>query len=146
MVADGLQLPQAKAPIAYSKVLVVEGHDAFQFFKALLRHLNLLAEIEIRNSGGVDDLSTYLRVLAGTSGFSGVNSLGIIRDAEDDATAAFASICNGLAQTKLSVPDNPMVIVEGKPRVSVFILPDCASQGMLETLCLQAVSNDPVMR
>ncbi|MGH7451084.1 MAG: hypothetical protein ACRENG_07060 [bacterium] len=47
MVANGLQLPQSKAPIAYSKVLVVEGQDAFQFFKALLRHLNLLAEIEI---------------------------------------------------------------------------------------------------
>jgi hypothetical protein len=56
MLPDGLQLPGSRHPITYSKLLLVEGQDAFQFFKALLRYLRLLDEIEIRNFGGVDDL------------------------------------------------------------------------------------------
>lgn len=56
MLPDGLQHPQSQQPITFEKVLLVEGMDAFQFFKALLRHLNLLSEIEIRNFGGIDQL------------------------------------------------------------------------------------------
>lgn len=145
MIGRDLQLQQSKAPIAYPKVLVVEGHDAFQFFKALLRHLNLLSEIEIRNSGGVNNWPVYLKTLIGTPGFVDVISLGVIRDAEDDMTAVFASVSNGLRQAQLSVPEQPLAIAAGKPKVSIFILPDCVSSGMLETLCLRAVSSDPVM-
>lgn len=46
MLPAGLQHPGSRHPIAYSKLLLVEGQDAFQFFKALLRHLNLLNEEE----------------------------------------------------------------------------------------------------
>ena len=56
MLPQGLQIVQSPQPITYEKVLLVEGNDAFQFFKALLRHLNLLSDIEIRNFGGVDGL------------------------------------------------------------------------------------------
>ena len=44
MLPDGLQYPQSPKPITLEKVLLVEGMDAFQFFKALLHHLNLLSE------------------------------------------------------------------------------------------------------
>lgn len=46
MLPDDLQYPQSKSPITYPKVLLVEGRSAFEFFKALLRHLDLLTEIE----------------------------------------------------------------------------------------------------
>ena len=145
MLPVDLQSPQSRSPITYSKLLVVEGHDAFQFFKALLRHLDLLTEIEIRNSGGVGEWPTYLRTLIGTSGFAGITSLGIVRDAEADAESAFVAVCNGLRQAKLNWPLRPMTIADGEPKVTVFILPDCSNQGMLETLCLRAVSTDLAM-
>ena len=63
-----LHLPSSRSPISYPKMLLVEGRDAFEFFKALLRHL-----------GMADDL------------------------------------------------------------------PDCANPGMLETLCLEAVGDDPAV-
>jgi hypothetical protein len=145
MLPADLQSPRSRSPITYSKVLVVEGSDAFQFFKALLRHLGLLTEIEIRNSGGVEEWLAYLRTLVGTSGFAEVTSLGVVRDAEANAESAFESVCSGLRQVKLGVPPQPGAITEGNPRVSVFILPDCVNPGMLETLCLQAVRADPAM-
>lgn len=145
MLPNGPQNPGAKSPISYSKVLVVEGESAFQFFKALLRHLRLLDEIEIRNSGGVNEFSIYLRLLLSTPGFDKVISLGIVRDGENDAHAQFQSICQNLQQVGLSVPRQPATLVSGTPNVSIFILPDCANPGMLETLCLQSVEQNPAM-
>ncbi|NUO84407.1 hypothetical protein HUU05_30395 [candidate division KSB1 bacterium] len=145
MLGDQLQIPQSKAPIAYPKVLVVEGQSAFQFFKALLRHLDLLNTIEIRNAGGVNDFSTFLRQLLITPGYPQVTSLAIIRDAEGNVTAAFQAICNSLKDVQLHVPSRLGELSEGTPKVSVFLLPDCANSGMLETLCLDSVSADPAM-
>lgn len=142
MLPDGLQHPQSQQPITFEKVLLVEGMDAFQFFKALLRHLNLLSEIEIRNFGGIDQLD-YLETLMITDGFDSVISLGIIRDAENNADSAFQSVCSLLSNIGLSVPQQPIAIAEGNPIVSVFILPDCVNSGMLETLLYQAIDNDP---
>lgn len=141
MLPEGLQIPQSPQPITFEKVLLVEGNDAFQFFKALLSHLNLLCEIEIRNFGGVDDLD-YLNTLKITDGFDRVSSLAIIRDAEINALSAFESVCSTLRETGFDVPRKPMALTEGSPKISIFILPDCINDGSLETLCLQTVGND----
>lgn len=138
----GLEKTHSRSPITYSKVLLVEGRTPFEFFKALLHHIGLLDEIEIRNFGGVTDFSLYLETLIVTPGFINVISLGIVRDAEDDANSAFTSICNSLKRAGLDVPTVPLVLTDGKPRVSVLILPDCVAPGMLETLCMQAASSD----
>ncbi len=144
MLPEGLQNPQSPQPITYKKILLVEGHDAFQFFKALLRHLNLLPDIEIRNFGGIGDLD-YLETLKITDGFDDVISLAIIRDAESNAVSAFDSVSSKLKQTGFDVPLKPMTSTVGSPKISVFILPDCISNGSLETICLQTVKNDPAM-
>jgi hypothetical protein len=125
----------------------VEGRDTFPFFMACLRELNLLHVVEIRNMGGIDELDAYLDTLQSISGFNRVTSLGIIRDAEaETAELAFESVCHSLRRAGLPVPTRPMTPTVGEERqVSVFILPDCANPGMLETLCLQAVQADPVM-
>ena len=145
MLPEGLQNPQSPQPITYNKLLLVEGQDAFQFFKALLRHLNLLSDIEIRNFGGVNDLD-FLGTLDITPGFDRVISLAIIRDAEsNDAVSAFDSVSSKLKQTGFDVPLRPMTSTGGSPKISVFILPDCINNGSLETLCLQTVKNDPAI-
>jgi len=143
MLPENLQLPGGRYPITYPKLLLVEGQDAFQFFKALLQHLDLLDKIEIRNYGGVTDWAAYLNTLKVTSGFASVTSIGIVRDAEANASSAFESVCDGLKQAGLHVPSQPGSMTSGRPRIAVFILPDCESSGMLETLCLRAVENDP---
>jgi len=107
-----------------------------------LKHLDLIDTIEIRNSGGVTDLSKFLEVIKSTRGFENVDSLAIIRDAELDATGAFSSICGNLRRSGFSVPGRAFIMAEGKPKISVFILPDCRNPGMLETLCWESVRND----
>lgn len=154
MVSDGLQEPLSTKPITLSRLLLVEGQSAFQFFKALLKQLSLLDEIEIRNYGGISDLPSYLKTLPAIDGFPGVTSLGIVRDAEADAGAAFASVREALAKAQSgamrdpqlpgwSIPAQPVLRTPAVPSVSVFILPDCVNPGMLETLCLVSLEQDP---
>jgi hypothetical protein len=145
MLSEGLHLPRSRQPITLRRLLVVESHDAFEFFKALLRHLNLLESIEIRNMGGIRELSEYLKTLKAISGFAEVESMGIVRDAETDVTAAFRSVCGSLAHNGLAAPTEPRAIAEGMPRVGVFLFPDCERAGTLETLCLDSVIADPAM-
>ncbi|MCL4239329.1 MAG: hypothetical protein KJ047_13900 [Anaerolineae bacterium] len=133
------------APITRPKLLVVEGTDARVFFDVLLEQMGLADTVQTQDFGGFTELPSFLRTLLGTSGFSQVISLGIVRDAENNAQSAFQSVCGSLRKAGLSVPQRPMVSASGSPSVSVFVLPDCTSPGMLETLCFQSVESDPIM-
>ncbi|MGB9597480.1 MAG: DUF3226 domain-containing protein [Candidatus Poribacteria bacterium] len=72
-------------------------------------------------------------------------SLGIVRDAENNPKSAFQSVCSALDHSKISKPKKPCSLSDGSPRVSVLILPDANTEGMLETICLRAVANDLVI-
>jgi len=130
--------------ILEARQLVVEGQDAAKFFAVLLREIKLPG-IQIQNHGGISELPGFLRALKATPGFSKVTSLGIVRDAEGDCSSAMQSVRSALRSAGLSEPEEPIEIANGEPNVSVFILPDCSSPGMLESLCLNAVQDDMAM-
>jgi hypothetical protein len=146
MLPLGLQEPQSPQPITYFKLLIVEGRTPFEFFKALLRHLNLLDQVEVRNMGGNDDLGDFIELIQVTPGFDRVTSLGVVRDAEGDVASAFAAVRNCLSRVGLPKPESLNTVAIGHPAVSVFILPDCVAPGMLETLCWQSVNDDPAVQ
>ncbi len=131
--------------ITAAKQLLVEGKDAEVFLGALLKHMELTG-IQIQNFGGKDELRGFLKALCVASGFVDVISLAIVRDAEIDPGATFQSICDGLRAADLPIPERTMVQVEGRPQVSIMILPDATTEGMLETLCLRSVRDDPAMK
>ena len=132
-------------PITKTHLLVVEGDDDSRFLAAMLRQLGRNTEFDIRRYEGVGNLGEYLRTLTVTPGFLQVNSLGIIRDADQNAQSAFQSVCSGLRNRSLSVPQRPIELAGEKPRVGVFVWPDCVQPGTLETLCLLSVADDPAI-
>lgn len=135
----------APKEIKESKQLIVEGADAVYFFQALIKHLNI-TDIQIQNFGGIKELRAFLKALCFAPDFSNlVTSVGIVRDAETNATRAFQSVCDALKAARLAVPQQAITATAGTPQINVLILPDAANQGMLETLCLRTVENDPVM-
>ncbi len=139
------QPPRWASPIEKSRLLVVEGPDDRVFLSALLRHLGKENDFDIRSLEGVSNFNDMLRTFPGVSGFAQVETLGVIRDADQNVRSAFQSVCSALGNARLSVPKQPLTMVGEKPRVSVFIWPDCESAGTLETLCLTAVHDDPAM-
>jgi len=131
--------PPPSAPIVLTKLLLVEGDTPIHFFEAMLRHLGLEREIEIRNFRGVGDFKTYLINLADTDEFKRlVTSLGVVRDAEKQpATAARQSVEAALLAAGLTPNRTPPI------KTSVIILPDNTNAGMIETLCMSAVQAEP---
>ncbi len=131
--------------IVERKVIVVEGADDRRFLGALLQHLGLKTGCQIIEAHGKDRLGPLVRTLPLTSGFAQVEVLAIFRDADNDPRAAFQSLCDSLRHNGLSAPSRPALVVPGKPSVGIFVWPDCNTAGTLETLCLTAISGEPVM-
>jgi hypothetical protein len=75
-----------------------------------------------------------------------VSSLGIIRDAESNPASAFQSVCRALLNVGLNVPTQMDVAIGHAPRVSIFILPNADKPGMLETICLEAIADRPIVK
>lgn len=75
--------------------------------------------------------------------FGDVLTLAIIRDADDDPIGAFQSVCDSLQHHALPVPKGHGEFTNGQLRVGVFIMPDGKADGMLESLCMQAVEDKP---
>ena len=125
-------------------VLLVEGNDEFNFFGHLLKKYGF-SNTEIRVYSGKDNFPRILLGLKADPGFQNVLSLGIVRDADTDAQEAFKSVCGELKGNKLTVPKAPFLSYGSNPKITVAILPDGKSPGMIEDVCLQAVKDDTAM-
>lgn len=125
-------------------VLLVEGKDDRLFFEALNEHLGF-HNIQVLDYEGKTNFRPFLKVLTKTPGFIMVSSLGITRDADMNGHTAFQSVCDALQSIKLPVPDRPLMRAGQNPRVSIMILPQESTSGMLEDLCLKAVMSDPAI-
>ena len=123
--------------------LLVEGNDQRNFFRAFTSHL-AIEDIQIRDFGGVPDLKRFLRAFVSEPGFRDlVQSVGIVRDAENSAASAFQSVQSSLERAGLSNPEHPETPSDGKPSVNVLILPGRGESGMLETLLCETFAGSP---
>ena len=122
--------------------LLVEGKDALNWFEALAGHLSL--DIQVQNFGGVTEFRRFLRAFTKMPGFARVTSIGVVRDAEESAADAFKSVRGALDHSGLPVPTGTDVTADGRPGVTVHILPDGRSSGMLESLLSESVRDTPV--
>ena len=141
-MATELPPRRTEAPITSSSQLLVEGNDQRNFFEAMVEHLKL-ADIQIRNFGGVNELRSYLAAFVNMARFSAVRRIGIVRDAEKSAASAFQSVQSALRNANLPVPDRPAKVALGKPNVNVLVIPDSAESGMLETLLCETFAGTP---
>lgn len=123
--------------------LLVEGKDQQNFFETFIGHL-CCQGIQVQDFGGVNELGRFLPSLVKLPGFSNVVSLGIVRDAEQDAASAFQSVRSALQKAGLSIPDAPDRRSSGSPAVTVHILPGGDTAGMLETLLCRSFEDEPV--
>lgn len=131
-------------PITQPKQLLVEGKDEVNFFEEFISILNL-ENIKVRDIGGKTRLADRLEALWTGAGHEVIASIGIVRDADRDPNGAFDSICGALQTVGLPTPAAPLQCVGDIPRVTVMIVPDEGEEGMLETLCLESVADDPAM-
>ena len=130
--------------ITKHKLLIVEGTDEQNFFKAFLRHLSL-DDIQVMNMRGKSKIRAKLRALTLAPNFSDVTSLGIIRDADDEPSGAFQSVCDALKGAGLVAPRRQLSFTRGNPKTGIMVLPQPGSKGMLEDVCLNSINDTQEM-
>ena len=140
--------------------LLVEGADVEGFCEGVRQHLVRLRQridhrnpdpvqtalegIQIQNFGGVTQLGEFLKGFVKMSDFSGVTSVGIIRDAEGKAADAFKSVQGCLKDARLDVPRMTRERVGERPAITVMVLPGDNQAGMLETLLCETFRDEGV--
>ncbi|TFE69347.1 hypothetical protein A7Q09_05500 [Methylacidiphilum sp. Yel] len=134
-------MEKCRAQISQPNLLLVEGEDDKRFFSALVRQLEL-QRIQIIPLNGRNNLGGTLQLIRGESSVRfDLETLGIIVDADKNASARFQSVRDTLIRVGWEAPQQPGVWTEGgRPRTGVFVLPDCSEQGELEDLCIRAVA------
>lgn len=88
---------------------------------------------------GRDDLPGLARLAALDTNFVHARSIGVVLDAEDDLAGAQALAARTLAACRAAELPPHAAISGGSPRIGVFLSPDGASHGAIETLCRRAV-------
>ena len=126
--------------ITKHKLLIVEGTDEQNFFMAFLRYLSL-DDIQVLNMRGKSKIRAKLRALTLTPNFSDVTSLGIIRDADNDPSGAFQSVCDALKVAGLVAPRRQLSLTRRNPKTCIMVLPQPGSKGMLEDVCLSSIND-----
>ncbi len=138
-----------KITIKSKRLLMVEGKDECNFFKAMLKHEHI-NNIQVVDIGGKDKFKTEFPLLINAEGFSGVHMLGFVRDAEQNqAHSAFSSICDILKKYGFSTPSDINTIHhdhENNRKIGIFIMPNNFDEGILEDLCIQSVESKPIFR
>ena len=131
--------------IEQPKQLLVEGNDEVRIFGALAKHLGI-ADIQINQYGGRDNLRPFLRTFSALDEFASVKALAVVADANSDRNATEQRIRGALSDAGLPSPRRPLeVFAPGSMRVCYLVVPHEAESGMIENVCLDSVQADPAI-
>ena len=138
-------------PTGKTRLLLVEGRDDKEFFIQLGKYLGFddKTPLHIIEYGGKDGLSQRLFQLGQLPESDSISDIGIVRDADYETDAFQSAIdairtCNRHSEKHLPIPSSVLQVSDGRPRVSVLVVPDAGREGMLEDLVLEALKGDPV--
>ena len=132
--------------ITSNKILAVEGKDEINFFCVLLNQLNIY-DVQKEDIMGRNQFRPKLNALIKRPDFAHVRFLGIVKDADNDPSSAFTSICDILRDNNIKPPNkmNKFYIRKSSVSVGVFIMPGHSMSGMLEDLCTEIPMDSDIM-
>jgi len=122
----------------FDRVLVVEGYSDLLFFAECLERVGKHEVTFIQEFNGKEDLIAKLETFITPQLLAEKAAIGIITDANGDAAATFQSIQTALTRVTNQTVPSPGVWTAGQPRIGVFVPPDNANDGEIETLVWSA--------
>lgn len=119
-----------------------EGGDDLAVVKGLARSIDV-SDLHIEPYLGKNNLRHFLQNVKLRPEFAQnkVASIGIIRDADEDGSAAFQSVCDALRANGFKTPGGNGGFAMNGIRVGVLIVGPNKGRGMVEDLCLNSVSD-----
>lgn len=113
-------------------VLLVEGTSDYHVVKHIYRRQDQTQNFKITNK---ESVNTLLESISAETKTPGLETLGILIDADDDLSSRWQEITSAFQSIGIDVPANPDpsgTIIEGKPRIGIWVMPDNKSVGELE--------------
>ncbi len=129
------------------RLLLVEGQDEVLLFEALIqqRFQKSPPVFQIVPAGGKNQFPMHMKAIAVAAATGPqLQSIGIIRDADDNPGGAFQSVCDHLGKAGLEPPEHHAGFTMNRPYVGIFIVPDGKHSGAIESLCRQSVNDTDV--
>ena len=125
-------------------IVLCEGQDEVRLLQVLSRDLGI-DSLQFIDCGGCVQFHSRIKLVMVAPGRQQVRAIGIVRDAEDDANGAKASVQDRLREQRLPVPDKPLTraAMEGKPDTVFLIVPPDRPAGMMEDLILECLAEHP---
>ena len=135
-----------KIEITKEKLLLVEGKDEEIFFEVLLERNNI-NYIQIISFQGRNNLNNNFKALMKTPGFAKVIALAIIQDADNNASDRFKSVSSVLKNNGYECPSKIGAFSSKEGiKTGIFVIADKGNQGMLESLCLNTIESNDIMK
>ena len=146
MMPPGAVARSSRKRICSDWLLLVEGMDEVNLFKALMGHLfGAEARIQVIDAGGKDSFPRRLNAISTAAQTRPtLRAIGVVRDADDDPAGAFASVCQQLRNVDYAPPAGHGKFSDAVPSIGVFIVPDGNEPGAIETLCRRSKEDDKV--
>src|SRR5690349_952034 len=107
-------MAQDPIKIDSDRLLLCEGKTTRLVLGPLCRHFEIQG-FQPLDFKGKDNFRDFLEDIKLLPGFTGVKAIAIVRDAENDANAAFASVRNSLIQAELPTPEQAGGIAAESP-------------------------------
>ena len=129
-------------------LLLVEGRDEVNLFDALMKHcLDAESKVQVIDAGGKDRFPRNLKALyTAAQARPSLRSIGVVRDADDDAAGALRSVCDHIRNAGYEPPTVHGEFSDAAPSIGVFIVPNGVEPGAIETLCRRSKEGDEVAR
>ena len=126
----------------HDRVLLVEGPDDEHVVRHLSNLQEEMPEFCIFDKEGIENLleDIGLELLV-----PGRQAVGVLVDANDGLNARWSAISDRLREENIEVPDRPRpggTIIDGTPRVGIWLMPDNQSPGELEDFVSEMIPDD----
>ena len=130
------------------RLLLVEGRDEENLFNALMaRSIGADTGIQVIAAGGVNKFPPNLGAIRiAARARPTLRSIGVVRDADNDAESAFESVCHHIHNAEYIPPAAHGEFSIARPSIGVFIVPDGSEPGAVETLCRRSVEGTDAAR
>lgn len=123
-------------------ILVVEGKDDLWLCVQLLAHLQI-ETVQVVDTNGFDNLGTALKLYTKTPGWSDVERVAVLVDADGDAIARADSVRHSIRAAGLADPQEPGRFFGTQPATAYSLVPEAG--GCLENLIREALSDGSQM-
>lgn len=134
----GPSLPQ-------TRVLLVEGPDDKHVVRHLCRGTDVESRFDIDDKGGKDPLIASIR---NEVKVPGREALGILLDADSRIQSRWNAVSQALSRVDVTAPAKPDpsgTIIDNRPRIGIWLMPNNVSSGELEEFIAGMIpTKDPV--